>query len=142
MIKPHECTQCGSTDFEETGNSRMRCSFCGSLFEILRNEPQLRINKGAHVTFGERANVEIRGDMEIEAWADVDIRGKVTLVKGKEGGNSPSSWSRGKSTPIEPGSIHRQFFIYVSRPGIDPALQIPHFPESSTDQQLQRPAGA
>jgi hypothetical protein len=35
------------------------------------------------VIFGDHANVEIRGDMEIESGANVDIRGKVTLLKGK-----------------------------------------------------------
>jgi DNA-directed RNA polymerase subunit RPC12/RpoP len=84
MIEAYECTQCGSTEFDEIGNYRVRCSFCGSQFEILHQEPHIKIKKGAHVTFGEHANVEIRGDMEIDSGADVDIRGKVTFLKGKE----------------------------------------------------------
>lgn len=84
MIKPYECTQCGSTNFEDIGNSRVRCTFCGSLFEVLTGAPTLTISKGAKVTFGKNANVEIRGDVDIEAGADVDIQGKVTLLKGKQ----------------------------------------------------------
>lgn len=84
MIKPYECTQCGSTNFDDISHERVRCSFCGSLFEVLRTEPQLQINKGAKVTFGKNANVEIRGDVEIEEGAEVDIQGKVTLVKGNK----------------------------------------------------------
>ena len=84
MIKPYECTQCGSTNFEDASNTRVRCSFCGSLFEVLSREPKLQINKGAKVTFGKNANVEIRGDVRIEAGADVDIQGKVTVVKGNQ----------------------------------------------------------
>lgn len=83
MLKTFECTQCGSTDFDDIENHRVRCSYCGSRFEVFHDEPRLRINKGAHVIFGDHANVEIRGDMEIESGANVDIRGKVTLLKGK-----------------------------------------------------------
>ncbi len=83
MIKLYECSQCGSTDFDDAGPKRARCAHCDSLYEVLTNEPKLVINKGAKVVFGKNANVEIRGDVEIHDGADVDIQGKVILVKGK-----------------------------------------------------------
>lgn len=84
MIKPYECTQCGSTDFEDVDDKRVRCSHCGSLFQVLTGEPSVVINKGAKVIFGKNANVEIRGDLDIQGGADVDIQGKVTVLKGKK----------------------------------------------------------
>jgi hypothetical protein len=84
MIKPYECTQCGSTDFEDVGAKRVRCTHCGSLFQLLSGDPTLVINKGAKVVFGRHANVEIRGDIDVQSGADVDIQGKVTVLKGKK----------------------------------------------------------
>jgi hypothetical protein len=84
MIKPYECTQCGSTDFEDAGVKRVRCVHCGSLFQLLTGEPTLVINKGANVTFGKNSNVEIRGDIDVQSGANVDIKGKVTVLKGNK----------------------------------------------------------
>ena len=81
-IKPYECTQCGSTSFEDISSKRVQCSHCGSLFQFITNEPTLVIKKGANVTFGKNANVEIRGDIEINDGAKVDIQGKVEVLKG------------------------------------------------------------
>ena len=81
-IKPYECTQCGSTSFEDISSKRVRCSHCGSLFQLITNEPTLVIKKGANVTFGKNAQVEIRGDIEINDGAKVDIQGKVEVLKG------------------------------------------------------------
>lgn len=82
MIKPYECTQCGSTDFDGDGTRRVRCAHCGSLFEVLTGEPTLSINKGAKVIFGKKANVEVRGDIDIQSGVNVDVQGKVVVVKG------------------------------------------------------------
>jgi predicted nucleic acid-binding Zn-ribbon protein len=82
MIKPYECTQCGSTDFEDVRSNRVRCAHCGSLFQLLTTEPSLVINKGAKVVFGKNANVEIRGDIDVQNGANVEIQGKVTVLKG------------------------------------------------------------
>ena len=82
MIKPYECTQCGSTNFEDVSAKRVCCSYCGSLFQLLTRDPSLIINKGANVTFGKNANVEIHGDIEVEDGANVDIQGKVEVLKG------------------------------------------------------------
>jgi uncharacterized Zn finger protein len=84
MIKSYECTQCGSTDFIDESNKRVRCSHCGSLFAVLTNDPTLIINKGARVVFGKSANVEIHGDLEVQDGANVDIQGKVILMKGNK----------------------------------------------------------
>ncbi|HCS39060.1 MAG TPA: hypothetical protein DIW44_05675 [Anaerolineaceae bacterium] len=84
MMKPYECTQCGSTDFEDINLKKVRCVYCGSLFHLLKNEPTLSINDGANVVFGKTANVEVRGDIQIEKGARVDILGKVTVLKGKK----------------------------------------------------------
>lgn len=81
-IKSFECTQCGSTQFEHAGAKRVRCAHCGSLFQVLTDEPTLEISKGANVVFGKTADVEIRGDVEIEDGAQVNIEGKVTVLKG------------------------------------------------------------
>ncbi len=84
MIKPYECTQCGSTDFEDAGVRRVRCTHCGSLYQLLTSEPKLVIHKGANVTFARSADVEIRGDVEVESGANVEVQGKVTVLKGKK----------------------------------------------------------
>ena len=81
-IKPYECTQCGSTSFKDISPKRVRCSHCGSLFQLITNEPTLVIKKGANVTFGKNAQVEIRGDIEINDGAKVDIQGKIDVLKG------------------------------------------------------------
>ncbi len=86
MIKPYECSQCGSTDFEDVELKRVRCTSCGSLFELLTKEPKVIINKGANVVFGKNANVEVRGDIEVASGANVDVLGKVTVLSdGKQG---------------------------------------------------------
>ena len=84
MIETYECTQCGSTNFEDAGKQRVRCSHCGSLFQLIVDEPTLTIGKGANVTFGKNADVEVRGDIEIQDGANVDIQGKVTVLNGKK----------------------------------------------------------
>ncbi len=80
-INLYECTQCGSTEFEQAGAKRVRCAHCGSLFQVLTDEPTLVISKGANVVFGKTAEVEIRGDLDIEDGAQVNIEGKVTVLK-------------------------------------------------------------
>lgn len=80
MIKPYECTQCGSIDFEDLGAGRVRCNHCETTYEVLTKEPKLVINKGANVVFGEHANVEIRGDIRVESGANVDVKGRVTVM--------------------------------------------------------------
>ena len=82
MIKPYECTQCGSTNFEDVSAKRVRCSYCDSLFQLLTSDPSLVISRGANVTFGKNAEVEIHGDIVVNDGANVDIQGKVEVLKG------------------------------------------------------------
>ena len=84
MIHPYECTQCGSTDFSDLGSRRVQCTHCGSLFQVLTGEPQVTINKGARVVFGKNSDVEVRGDIEVQDGANVEILGKVSVVKGNK----------------------------------------------------------
>jgi hypothetical protein len=86
MIKPYECTQCGSTDFEDVSAKRVRCAHCGSLFEVLTDEAFLTIEKDANVIFGRNADVEIQGDVDIKSGAKVDFEGKVSMLKGNKKG--------------------------------------------------------
>jgi hypothetical protein len=84
MIKPYKCSQCGSTDFVDEDGKRVRCAYCGSLFQVLSSEPGILIQKGANVIFGKSADVEIRGDIDVQNGANVDIQGKVTVLRGKK----------------------------------------------------------
>jgi uncharacterized Zn finger protein len=84
MLENYECTQCGSTDFDQAGVRRVRCAHCGSLYEVLTDEPKLTILPGADVTFEKTADVEIHGDVEVQAGAKVDVQGKITIVKGNQ----------------------------------------------------------
>jgi uncharacterized Zn finger protein len=84
QLKLYECSQCGSSDFEETDVRQVRCCHCGSLYQVLTDEPKVTILKGANVVFGKNANVEIHGDMEIQSGADVEIQGRILMVKGKQ----------------------------------------------------------
>ena len=83
-IKLFECTQCGSTEYEQVAAKRVRCLHCASLYQVLTDNPTVEIGKGANVIFGKNADVEIRGDLEIESGAKVDIEGKVTVLKGNK----------------------------------------------------------
>ena len=84
MITAFECSQCGSTDFEEVKARQVRCAHCGSLFQVITNTPTVVINPGANVIFGKQANVEIRGDLEVQKGAKVEIQGKVTVLEGNK----------------------------------------------------------
>lgn len=83
-METYECTQCGSTNFEDAGKQRVRCSHCSSLFQLITDEPTLTIGKGANVTFGRNADVEVHGDIDIQDGARVDIQGNVTVLKGNK----------------------------------------------------------
>ncbi len=84
MITAFECSQCGSTEFVELKPRQVKCAHCGSLFQVVTREPTVVINKGANVVFGRNANVEIRGDLEVQDGAKVEILGKVTVLEGNQ----------------------------------------------------------
>ncbi len=87
MGKRFECTQCGSTQFDKIDETKLKCVYCKSLYEIPRIDkkgefvPQVIIKKGANVVFGKNSNVEIRGDLIVEDGAHVSFLGKLTLVE-------------------------------------------------------------
>ncbi len=84
MIHHYECTQCGSTEFEDAGIRRVRCVHCGSLYQVAAGEPEVVIQKGANVVFGRNADVDVHGGIDVEGGAKVEIQGKVTVRKGKK----------------------------------------------------------
>jgi hypothetical protein len=83
-MKLFECTQCGATEFTRLDARTLRCAFCASRFLQERPAARLTIRKGANVVIGPKAQVEVRGGMEIEPGARVDIQGHVVLVNGEE----------------------------------------------------------
>ncbi len=83
-IKNFKCPQCGSSDFNKEEKRRMRCAYCFSLFETSEDSITrggVIIKKGAKVTFGKNAKVIIRGGLEIEDGAEVNIMGTLTLIE-------------------------------------------------------------
>ena len=73
------CQQCGSTSFEDVSTNKIKCSHCGTIFNKSNDEPSVIIRKGANVFIGKTANVEIRGELEIQEGANLDIQGKVVI---------------------------------------------------------------
>ena len=84
MITSYVCTQCGSTDFIDIQKRKVRCAYCGSMYKVMTPEPILEISKGAHVIFGKNANIEVRGDIEVQNGANLEIQGKVTVLEGNK----------------------------------------------------------
>lgn len=85
-IKGFKCIQCGSSDFEEEADSKLRCAYCYSLYAYEAEPPSppkanVIIRKGAKVSFGKHAHVTIRGGLEIEDGAEVAFNGKVVLIE-------------------------------------------------------------
>jgi hypothetical protein len=77
------CTQCSSSDFDQEGETYLRCSHCLSLYSIDKPDSSagVTIMKGANVTFGKDANVVISGGLEIQDGANVEINGNLTLLE-------------------------------------------------------------
>lgn len=75
------CSQCGAPDLEESGEGKLRCSFCGSLYSYTVRSPTVVIRKGADVVIGSKAKVVIRGGLEIEDGARVRADGELTLLE-------------------------------------------------------------
>lgn len=79
--KSFSCSQCGGPDLERSGEGKLRCPYCGSLYGYDVKGPSVVIRKGANVVFGRNARVVIRGGLEIEDEADVRIEGEITLLE-------------------------------------------------------------
>jgi len=79
--KPFNCSQCGGSELQQAGEGKVRCAFCGSIYKIASKGPSVVIKKGANVVFGKNAKVEIRGGMEVEDGANLQVDGELTLLK-------------------------------------------------------------
>jgi len=73
------CQQCGSNSFEEVNTKQIECAHCGTKYKKTSDDPAVIINKGANIVIGKTANVEIRGDVEIQEGANLDIQGQVVI---------------------------------------------------------------
>jgi DNA-directed RNA polymerase subunit RPC12/RpoP len=86
-VRNFKCTQCGALDFTEEGKEKLRCTYCESLYFIEDEEEKAKggggliIKKGAKVTFGKNSNVIIKGKLEIEDGAEVELNGNITLIE-------------------------------------------------------------
>lgn len=83
-LKKYECTQCGSHDFEELADSKIKCKYCLTIFKVTEPEesqPKVIIGKGANVVFGKSSNVTIKGGVKIEGEANVQFLGKLEIIE-------------------------------------------------------------
>ncbi len=79
--KAFACSQCGAPDLEESGEGKLRCSYCGSLYSYRVRGPTVVIRRGADVVIGRSAKVVIRGGLEIENGARFRADGEITLLE-------------------------------------------------------------
>lgn len=75
------CSQCGAPDLELSGEGKLRCPFCGSIYSYSVKGPTVIIRQGANVVFGKGANVVIKGGLEIAGGANVQVDGQITLLE-------------------------------------------------------------
>jgi len=83
LLLQTQCSQCGASAFERRNDGFIVCSYCYSVYKLQSDprESSLVIKKGAHVVIGKSANVSVRGDIEIEAGADVRVDGKLEIIE-------------------------------------------------------------
>lgn len=83
-LEKFECTQCGSHDYEELSDKRIKCRYCSTIFRERAKEttsPKVIIGKGANVVFGEKSNVTIKGGVSINEGANVQFLGKLEILE-------------------------------------------------------------
>lgn len=83
-LQKFECTQCGSHDFAELGESKIKCNYCSTTYHVSEPEsakPKVIIGKGANVVFGKTSNVTIKGGVEIKGEANVQFLGKLEIIE-------------------------------------------------------------
>ena len=83
-LKKYECTQCGSHDFEELAESKIKCRYCSTIYRVTEPaaaKPKVIIGKGANVVFGKSSNVIIKGGVEIKEDANVQFLGKLEILE-------------------------------------------------------------
>lgn len=79
--KAFSCSQCGAPDLERSGEGKLRCPFCGSLYSFTVRGPTVVIRKGANVVIGSKAKVVIKGGVDVHEGARVKVDGEVTLLE-------------------------------------------------------------
>lgn len=79
MLEIITCQQCGSSSFEDAGPYQIECAHCGTKYKKTSEDPAVIISKGANIIIRETAKVEIKGDLEIQAGANLDIQGQVVI---------------------------------------------------------------
>lgn len=83
-LQKYQCTQCGSNDFAELGESKIKCNYCSTVYRVTEPEaakPKVIIGKGANVVFGKNSNVTIKGGVEIKEGANVQFLGKLDILE-------------------------------------------------------------
>lgn len=87
-LEKFTCPQCGANEYEELEGGKIKCSYCETIFKVKGapvQQPKVIIGKGANVTFGEKSNVTIKGEVKIEGGAKVEFLGKLEIIeKGDE----------------------------------------------------------
>jgi ribosomal protein L37AE/L43A len=78
-----QCSQCGATDFDKRSDGFIECRYCHSVYKMQaeKTASSLIIQKGANVVIGQNARVSVRGGMEIEAGANVEILGRLEIIE-------------------------------------------------------------
>ena len=84
QLQKYECTQCGSHDFEELSDNKIKCNYCSTVYRVTEpasSKPKVIIGKGANVVFGKSSNVTIKGGVEIKEGANVQFLGKLDILE-------------------------------------------------------------
>lgn len=75
-MQAHRCGNCGGSSLDWITDTEVLCKHCGTRYrKVPLAQPKVVIRKGANVTFGPNAKVKIRGGMEIEDGANVQVEG-------------------------------------------------------------------
>ena len=85
-LNKYECTQCGSHEFSELSDDKVKCSYCSTVYRVSGNsedssKPKVIIGKGANVVFGKSSNVTIKGGVKIDEGANVQFLGKLDILE-------------------------------------------------------------
>jgi DNA-directed RNA polymerase subunit RPC12/RpoP len=83
-LQKYECTQCGSHDFQELSDNKIKCNYCSTVYRVIEpaeSKPKVIIGKGANVVFGKSSNVTIKGGVEIKEGANVQFLGKLDILE-------------------------------------------------------------
>lgn len=78
-----QCSQCSATDFDRRDDELVSCAYCHSVYKLKADprESNVIISKGANIVIGKSANVIIRGNIEIESGASIEILGRLEIVE-------------------------------------------------------------